>query len=196
MPRHSSWASWLHGMWTRPSRKSLRHCRRVGLGQGSTGGSGKVTFTQTDLGKQVRHDGTVHHGSLCPFGCSVAVRIQQTAVVMPARKIVSKQETRAEDSGRGGKGGWFWGREGGNLQWIYLSLNCRLSLADWLALKTWLGGNHVRSLSLNNANRLQYMGATSAKTEDSLGAASSNVPLSTEGGFGPLEPGQNVVKSQ
>ena len=29
MPRHSSWASWLPGMGTRPLRKSLRHWGRV-----------------------------------------------------------------------------------------------------------------------------------------------------------------------
>lgn len=84
----------------------------------------------THLQEQVGHDGVVHHGSLCPLGRPVTVGVQQAAIVVPAREVVPEQEVRPE----GVEG--FWGRSGGKVQEMYLSLNCSLSLADGLALKT------------------------------------------------------------
>lgn len=59
------------------------------------------------------------------------MRVQRTAVVVPAWKVVSEQERRkrvlkkADSEGGAGK-----------VQRVYLTRNWRLSLADWLTLKT------------------------------------------------------------
>lgn len=100
--------------------------------------------------------------------------IEWTAIVIPARKIVPGQKRmpqKLKDMECKHKNNtWKTFKKKKNKTkkhtknisiWfiIYLILKSSFSLSDWYSLKMWLGGNHIRSLSLIKPNKLQYTGA-------------------------------------
>ena len=60
----------------------------------------------------------------------------------------------------------------------YLILKCSFSLAEWCGLKTWLGGNQIRSFSLIRPNKFKNRGLISVNIIKKSKSSQHSEPLS------------------